>query len=97
MSATTGIKERDFAKATAPDASSGRATHHQQKQFFDRYEWWFVVLGLIGNCLFFMGSVCFLWKSLETIGVVQFIAGSCFMLVSSAAAAIAEYSRSKTK
>jgi hypothetical protein len=93
----TGIKERDFARPTAAEASSVRATHHKQKRFFDRYEWWFVVLGLIGNCLFFAGSVCFLWNSLETLGVVQFIAGSCFMLVSSAAAAIAEYSRSKTK
>jgi hypothetical protein len=97
MSATTGIKERDFTRAAAAEASFGRVTHHQQKRFFDRYEWWFVVLGLIGNCLFFVGSVCFLWNSLETLGVVQFIAGSCFMLVSSAAAAVAEYSRSKTK
>jgi cation transport ATPase len=96
MSGMAGTKDQDFARATAAASSSG-ASRHQQKRFFDRYEWWFVVLGLIGNCLFFVGSVCFLWNSLETFGVVQFIAGSCFMLVSSAAAAVSEYHRSKTR
>jgi YrhK-like protein len=97
MNATPEIRERGSARSAAKDAASKPSTIHQQKQFFEHHEWWFVALGLIGNSLFFVGSVCFLSKSLETYGIAMFIAGSCFMLVSSAAAAMAEYSRSKTK
>jgi hypothetical protein len=68
---------------------------NREEHFFERYQWWFVVIGLIGNGLFFVGSICFLSKSLETISISLFIAGSCFMLVSQSAAAIAEYSKQK--
>ena len=72
-----------------------RHDHEQRKHFFDKYEWWFVVVGLVGNSLFFVGSVCFLFQSLETFAISLFIAGSCFMLVSSSAESIAEYSRNQ--
>jgi hypothetical protein len=71
--------------------------HKQRKNFFDKHEWWFVVLGLLGNSMFFIGSVCFLYKSLETIAIGFFIFGSGLMLVSSSAESLAEYSRNKLK
>lgn len=70
----------------------GTRRNKTRKRFFDRYEWWFVVLGLIGNALFFLGSVCFFFKQLETVAISLFVAGSCFMLVSSSAESLSEYS-----
>ena len=69
----------------------------QQKNFFDKHEWWFVVLGLLGNAMFFIGSVCFLFKPLETIAIGFFIFGSGLMLVSSTAQSMSEYSRNQLK
>jgi hypothetical protein len=72
--------------------------HHElQKSFFDKHEWWFVALGLIGNIMFFIGSICFLFKPLETTAIGFFIFGSGLMLVSSSAESLAEYSRNKLK
>ena len=50
-----------------------RRDHKRRKQFFDKYEWWFVVVGLVGNLLFFVGSICFLFQSLETFAISLFI------------------------
>lgn len=69
----------------------------QQKNFFDKHEWWFVVLGLLGNAMFFIGSICFLFKSLETISIGFFIFSSGLMLVSSSAQSLSEYSRNAIK
>jgi hypothetical protein len=72
--------------------------HHElRKNFFDHHEWWFVALGLIGNMMFFIGSICFLFKPLETTAIGFFIFGSGLMLVSSSAESLAEYSRNKLK
>ena len=81
------------------ESSKSTPQHHHKKRksFFDQYEWWFVVLGLIGNGLFFVGSVCFLSKPLETFAISMFIVGSCLMLVSSSAESLAEYSRNQLK
>jgi hypothetical protein len=79
------------------DVASDREENRDRKKFFDKYHWWFVVLGLIGNGLFFFGSISFLFKSLETMAIGLFIAGSSFMLVSSSADSIAEYSRNQLK
>ena len=62
------------------------------RRFFDRYRWFFVAEGVFGNFLFFAGSVLFLWPGTQQFGVWLFIAGSGLMLVSSSAAALAEYS-----
>lgn len=62
------------------------------KQFrstLDRYRWFFVAEGVVGNLLFFVGSILFLRESTQQMGVWLFIAGSGLMLVSSAAAAAA--------
>lgn len=69
--------------------------YKKQKGFFDKYEWWFVGLGLIGNAMFFVGSICFLFKPLETIAIGFFIGGSGLMLVTSSAESLAEYSRNQ--
>ena len=61
------------------------------RRFFDRYRWFFVAEGVLGNFLFFVGSVLFLWPGTTQFGVWLFIGGSGLMLVSSCAAALAEY------
>lgn len=79
------------------DQGARRYFNKRRKHFFDQHEWWFVVLGLMGNALFFVGSVCFLFKHLETLAISMFIAGSCFMLVSSTAQSISEYSSNQSE
>lgn len=99
MAATAKIERKRRSKTLPPEAEQDNQSQNVNKQrvdFFEKYEWWFVILGLVGNGFFFLGSVFFLFKSLETIAICMFIAGSCFMLVSSSAESIAEYSRNKT-
>ena len=79
------------------DDAPDQEENQNRKNFFDKFHWWFVVLGLVGNGFFFIGSTCFLFKSLETLAISLFIAGSCFMLVSSSADSISEYSRNHLK
>lgn len=55
-----------------------------------RYRWLFVAEGVIGNLLFFVGSILFLRPTTQQLGVWMFIGGSGLMLVSSAAAALAD-------
>jgi hypothetical protein len=86
------ISVRNRIEAGRDERRATRRSNERTKRFFDRYEWWFVVLGLIGNGLFFLGSVCFFFKSLETLAISLFVAGSCFMLVSSTAGTLSEYS-----
>ena len=71
--------------------------NEDQKDFFDKHDYWFVGLGLLGNAMFFIGSICFLSKSLETVAIGFFIFGSGLMLVSSSAESLSEYSRNKLK
>ena len=63
------------------------------RTFFDRWKWFFVAEGVFGNFLFFIGSLLFLWPATTQFGVWLFIGGSGLMLVSSSAAALAEYSQ----
>ncbi|WP_442484708.1 YrhK family protein [Aeoliella sp. SH292] len=62
----------------------------QLRSALDRYRWFFVAEGVVGNLLFFVGSILFLRESTQQMGVWLFIAGSGLMLVSSAATAAAE-------
>lgn len=50
----------------------------------DDYDWIHTAVGLLGNLLFVLGSVLFLWESTKDTGVWVFIAGSSFMFVGSA-------------
>lgn len=88
----------DLAQEFETSRGERRSEQHankRRKNFFDKYQWWFVVLGLVGNLLFFLGSVCFLSKPLEKLAIALFIGGSCFMLVSSGAESLAEYSKNQ--
>jgi len=51
--------------------------------FFREFSWIHIGLGLTGNLSFFVGSIFFLWKSMQTIGVWLFIIGSFGMLIGS--------------
>ncbi len=90
VEAVTSVRKR--VNAGREERSGSRRSNEKTKRFFDRYEWWFVVLGLLGNALFFVGSICFFFKHLETFAISLFVAGSCFMLVSSTASSLSEYS-----
>lgn len=49
------------------------------------YGWIHLSLGLLGNAMFFMGSILFLrrFEALQTIGVWLFVLGSFLMLIGS--------------
>ena len=53
--------------------------------------WIHTVIGLFGNASFFVGSVFFLFESLQRAGVWLFIAGSLGMLVDSLGNAVARF------
>lgn len=64
------------------------------KEFFDEYEWVHLTLGLLGNVLFFVGSLLFLFEQrLQTFGVWAFVLGSFLMLVGSFGNALVKYAR----
>ncbi|QEG36945.1 hypothetical protein Pr1d_42850 [Bythopirellula goksoeyrii] len=71
--------------------------HAPDSRFVERYSWLFVVVGLVGNMLFFVGSVGFLFPSFKILATWMFILGSCLMLVSSSAAALDEYTNREAK
>lgn len=73
------------------------AASARRPRFFRRFAWLFVLVGLAGNLLFFIGSICFLFQQSQELGIWLFITGSCLMLVSSSAGAIDEYSQSEPK
>lgn len=58
---------------------------------FQEYEWVHLSLGLLGNVLFFVGSVFFLYESLKRLGIYAFIVGSFLMLVGSIGQAVVRY------
>jgi drug/metabolite transporter (DMT)-like permease len=60
------------------------------RSVLNRYRWFFVAEGVVGNLMFFVGSILFLRPSTQQLGVWLFICGSGLMLISSAAAAAAE-------
>ncbi|ELZ33521.1 hypothetical protein C474_05555 [Halogeometricum pallidum JCM 14848] len=55
---------------------------------FQEYEWVHLSLGLLGNVLFFVGSVFFLYEPLKRLGIYAFIVGSFLMLVGSLGQAV---------
>ncbi|MDS0294369.1 YrhK family protein [Halogeometricum luteum] len=61
------------------------------KTLFHDYEWVHLGLGLIGNVLFFVGSVFFLYEPLKRLGIYAFIVGSFLMLVGSVGQAVVRY------
>jgi hypothetical protein len=48
-----------------------------------RYKWVHLLLGLLGNVCFFIGSILFLLDSYKTMGAYFFIVGSGGMLIGS--------------
>lgn len=54
---------------------------HELSLALKRFEWIHTTLGIFGNTLFVIGSVFFLYQSLQTEGTWLFIVGSSFMLI----------------
>lgn len=54
------------------------------RKIVDDFDWIHTTVGLLGNLLFVVGSILFLWESTKQTGVWIFIAGSSFMFVGSA-------------
>lgn len=61
--------------------------------FFEKYEWIHLSLGVLGNVLFFVGSIMFLYESLKRLGIYAFVVGSFLMLVGSVGQALVRYER----
>ncbi len=47
------------------------------------FPWAHLALGLVGNTLFFAGSVMFFWETTKTLGIWLFVIGSLGMLLGS--------------
>jgi membrane-bound ClpP family serine protease len=66
------------------------------RDFFDEYQWIHLTLGLVGNTLFILGSVLFLFEGqLQVLGVWAFVVGSFLMLVGSLGEALVKYARNE--
>lgn len=61
------------------------------------YRWIHVTLGIIGNTAFFVGSIFFLYKSMEIPAVWLFITGSLGMLIGSIGEAIVNFEEKRIK
>ncbi|AUV82936.1 hypothetical protein C2R22_15865 [Salinigranum rubrum] len=61
------------------------------REFFDEYEWIHLSLGIVGNVLFFVGSVLFLYETIEVLDIYTFIVGSFLMLVGAVGKALVKY------
>ena len=69
---------------------SGAPLPRPVRELICNYRWIHTTLGLTGNSLFLVGSVLFLWSSLQTAGVWLFIVGSAGMLIGSIGGAVVE-------
>ena len=63
------------------------------RAFFDEYEWIHLSLGIVGNLLFFVGSVLFLFDPIKRLDIYTFIVGSFLMLVGAVGKALVRYVR----
>ncbi len=63
--------------------------------FLKDFQWIHTTVGVLGNLLFVIGSVLFLWESTKTIGVWIFIVGSSFMFVGSLGSAAVKIERNQ--
>ena len=68
-----------------------------ERTAIEDYEWIHTWVGVAGNCLFFTGSILFLWSSMKTIGVWLFIVGSGCMLVGSVGSALVQRIRAQRR
>ncbi len=75
-------------------------TNHSQRslnvevlrEYLNDHRWIHLSLGLLGNLLFFGGSVLFLFEGrLQSLGVWTFVVGSFFMLVRAVGEALVTY------
>ncbi|MEQ3638036.1 YrhK family protein [Alcanivorax sp.] len=80
--------------STSP-SSSNSSSWALTRALVHQYQWFHVILGLIGNGTFVVGSVFFLWDSWQQAGTWLFIIGSVGMLIGSIGSAIVTYERSK--
>ncbi|EUC70900.1 hypothetical protein Y017_07945 [Alcanivorax sp. 97CO-5] len=80
--------------STSP-SSSNSSSWALTRALVHQYQWFHVILGLIGNGTFVVGSVFFLWESWQQAGTWLFIIGSVGMLIGSIGSAIVTYERSK--
>ncbi len=58
---------------------------------YKEYTWVHLMIGIVGNVCFFLGSVFFLYKSLKTAGVWLFILGAGGMLIGKLGSAMVEW------
>lgn len=61
------------------------------------YEWVHLGIGILGNFTFFIGSIFFLWKTLQVYGTWLFIIGAGGMFIGSLGSAIVKLERRRLR
>ena len=64
------------------------APTHPVRCLLEEHRWIHLGVGILGNALFLVGSVLFLWETTEAVGVWLFIVGAAAMLAGSIGSAI---------
>jgi hypothetical protein len=68
---------------------------HPLRTIVKEYQWIHLVLGIMGNITFLIGSILFLSESLQHAGTWMFIVGSIGMLIGNLGSALVKYENKK--
>ena len=60
------------------------------ERFFEDYEWIHLIIGIIGNVLFFCGSIMFMFE-IKPWSLYMFVSGSFLMLIGSLGSALVRH------
>lgn len=78
-------------------SGSASATKQWLGTTLRNFPWVHLGLGLLGNLMFFVGSVCFFYpEPVKTVGVWLFVVGSFLMLVGSVGQLLVKIERHRT-
>jgi hypothetical protein len=69
--------------ASTTTSRADRSLRARAIRLVEQFHWLHTSLGLLGNLMFFVGSVLFLWEASKLAGIWLFIVGSLGMLLGS--------------
>lgn len=69
--------------ASTTTSRADRSFRARAIRLVEQFHWLHTSLGLLGNLMFFVGSVLFLWEASKLAGIWLFIVGSLGMLLGS--------------
>lgn len=73
------------------------AAYRMVSRLLHDFEWVHLGIGILGNLAFFIGSILFLWRSLQTAGTWLFIVGAGGMLIGSLGSAAVKLERRRLR